>query len=232
MRGLDPRNPDLLGKRIWAGTHELIASNRCDLRASRHGLAIRRDVGRHARSARIARGCARLLSETKVHQATASCYFPVIRSAGWRSQAGRSRVPGEHGETRDQGLHDGSPPIHIALRAFLRGSRLSFHSRKSARYTRPGHEIVATPRRRRRSEMHDTDRLAAVDHHQLRLLTIRSCGESYEIPIQADAISLRWCRRAFVPRARICSGPPRRRAPASRSGGAGRLTVRSSRSCR
>ncbi len=44
--------------------------------------------------------------------------------------------------------------------------------------------------------------------------------------------ALRYCRRAFVRRAEISAGPPPRRAPASRSAGAGRWSARSNRPCR
>ena len=104
-----------------------------------------------ARGGRIARGCARLLSETKgTLQAIASCYFPVIyRSGGWENLKPAALVSrASTARPGTQGLHDGSPPESILRFAlFYAGSRLSFHSRKSARYTRPGHEIVATPRR-------------------------------------------------------------------------------------
>ena len=86
----------------------------------------------------------------KVHSAAASCYFPVIyRSAGWENLKPAALVSrASTARPGTQGLHDGSPPESILRFAlFYAGSRLSFHSRKSARYTRPGHEIVATPRR-------------------------------------------------------------------------------------
>jgi hypothetical protein len=108
-----------------------------------------------ARGGRIARGCARLLSETKgTLQAIASCYFPVIyRSGGWEnlkpaalvSRASTAR-PGNPGATRRIATR-----IHIALRAFLRwvpalvplAQERSLHSAgtRDCRY--------ATPERRR-----------------------------------------------------------------------------------
>ena len=126
--------------------------------------------------------------------------------------------------------------IHIALRAFLRwvpalvplAQERSLHSAgtRDCRY--------ATPARRRSWKCTTPAGLPPSTTIGCVFLEdqVMRPGKSLRSPDSTGAISLRWCRRAFVLRARICSGPPRRRAPASRSGGAGRLTVRSSRSCR
>ena len=54
----------------------------------------------------------------------------------------RARVPGERSETGPRG--DTADRLNdLALRDSCAGSRVSFRSRKSARYTRPGHETDA-----------------------------------------------------------------------------------------
>ena len=103
---------------------------------------------------RIARGCARLLSQTEGALSHRVLLFPCYlqeRGVG-ESQAGRSRVPGERSETRDPGATRRiATRIHIALRAFLRwvpalvplAQERSLHSAgtRDCRY--------ATPERRR-----------------------------------------------------------------------------------
>jgi hypothetical protein len=143
---------------------------------------------------RVARGCARLLSQTKgALQATASCYFPVIyRSAGWENLKPAALVSrASTARPGTQGPHDGSPPESILRFAlFYAGSRLSFHSRKSARYTRPGHEIVATPRRRAGDHGNARHRPACRRRPPSAAFSwrIRSCDRAnpYAVPIQPE----------------------------------------------
>ena len=71
------------------------------------------------------------------------------------------RVPAERAlsrESRDPGATRQAAPQHIALRDSCAGSRVSFRSAKTPRYSRPGHGITPSPRARGRAPRRRTCR--------------------------------------------------------------------------